>query len=217
MRHERFEHGHYFPFESLDEVQRRTAPADLTALSNLALPDELIQLMSGAESTYAGKSTVKFIDDVALCCQVVQLRDFQFPGMDCKIAVDYYSKGPPVMGGQVIGMGNRDVHFQVGAAGSAPVELLCFNIDMDALHKVFEADAAVFGTLTDALGLCDTAPSQLLVALLSRTASFKVFKEMFLGTNYQERQGGAAPTFHKAYEIWMAGSDDDESEGSFDY
>jgi len=95
MRHERFDHGHYHPFESPQDARSHKTPTDVTSIDELEIPNELIQLMSVAESTYAIESnyteeniTLPGLPYQLDFLEIVQLFDLKFPGRDCKVGVD---------------------------------------------------------------------------------------------------------------------------------
>jgi len=58
IRHERCDHGAWFPFGKPQEARARNVPQGLTSLADLEVPREVVQLMGTAESTYAQESNM---------------------------------------------------------------------------------------------------------------------------------------------------------------
>lgn len=233
MRHERFDHGHYFPIGTLGEEHNGgTAPAGLTDLHALQLPHEATQLLAQANSTYAtetneivvGLGLGPFVVGGFGLRDTVCFFDVRVQGNNCKAAVDVY-RSQPDGAPQSIGNGTLVVLIQQ-APNTAPVVLLSIGILMSS-RETSEASPETFDAMKVALGLNDTSPAQLLVTLMSRAMTLDYFKTAVLGRNFRRPADfHSVPILYLAYQMWLAAegqvmetveSSDDESEGSFDY
>jgi len=213
MRHERLDHGIYFPFGMLQNAAdvRRNAPSGLVSLADLQVPNELLDIVATAESTYIGATQYSDYIDGEDVVKQVELFDLKFPGKECKIAVDYYIHGICGERGIRLGEGSFVVWCQL-LPDTAPVELLFLGM-MQTSKQVYEADSPTFRMLTDAMGLYHTSPAQLLAVLLSHVMEPSEFGHQVLGLNScrSEQDFCDIRILHEAYEIWAAAADNDES------
>lgn len=214
MRHERFDHDHYHPFENEEDVHR-DAPRNLIELANLHVPNELVRLLSIANKTYMSDSHLLENANLSFL-ERVELFDVSFSDKTCKIAVDFFVSGNCTNLGLMEGSsGTFAVYFQL-VPNTAPVELVSLGT-LAACDQVYEADETTFQILLQALELDDTTPAQLLAAVISRASSLKQFKDMVFGCNLYQQQEGLldyrkVPILHEAYKIWMEATNDSDSD-----
>lgn len=95
------------------------------------------------------------------------------------------------------------------APNTCPIELLTLGVKQNR-NETIEADAAVFDRVIGALGLTDTSPSQLLVAVMIGAISLEEIKAEIVGRSIRNgRNSCALAIMREAYEIWAAGVGED--------
>jgi hypothetical protein len=96
-----------------------------------------------------------------------------------------------------------DVWIQT-SPNTAPLELLSLGI-LSCPEETSEAGIETFATVQTALGLQDTCPAQLVVALLSRAMPLDYFKTAVLGQNLCGSEDFASvPTLYQAIRFgWL--------------
>lgn len=217
MRHERFDHGHYFPIGNLDDDDdmATTAPAGLTSLSSLDLPHQVTQLFQAAVFAYTTRKDkvtdgfplgpIMLFDGVDKS-QECRFVDFQFHDNNCKAAVDVRRTElvrDTDLFFPVSGKGMLDVCIQT-SPNTLPIELLSLGI-LSCPEETSEANIETFATVQAALGLQDSSPAQLLVALLSQAMTLEYFKTAVLGRNFcRSEDFCSVPFLYEAYQIWLA-------------
>jgi hypothetical protein len=226
MRHERFDHGHYFPIGKLDDDDDMAAPpTGLTPLSSLKLPQEVNQLFQGAVSAFTTRekkvtTEISFgpfmLFDALSTSQECRFVDFEFQDNSCKCSVDVrhteleHSTNfalPPYM--RVQGM--LDICIQT-SPNTAPLDLLSLGI-LSCSEETSEASIETSATVQMALGLQDTCPAQLLArgSLVTRHA-VGLFQDCRSWTNFCGSEDFASvPTLYQAYQIWLAAEDLNEA------
>lgn len=219
MRHERFDHGHYFPFGRLDEAPpaSRSPPSNLTPLESLKLPNELVELLSTTEEcTHVHRSQVLPLvlntGEVHMVREIVRLADLNFPRHDVKIAIDHYFVGEVDL---IAGIGFYSVTCQV-SPNTAPLELLMLGVKQNR-NETLEASQAVFMNVICALGLTATSPAQFLAAIMASAIPFQQIKKEIMGRSTRNGNNTCELAItRKAFEIWADAAEKDDEESSLD-